>query len=156
MGVWSTIKGWLNIGGVKVTMSVPDQRLIVGPGTLEGTATLTAKETKEVLKVLVQIVHSKTRKKDGEEQTETFVLGEQELSSAFTLEGGQSKEFPFAVGYHVDEQVKHMGGMLGMAGKMASLASGGKDEFSVTVSTDVKGTVLDPSATVSLKVAPKK
>ncbi|MEX0716699.1 MAG: hypothetical protein WD066_08935 [Planctomycetaceae bacterium] len=154
MGLWSTIKGWLNIGGVKVKIEDAPSIIHVGFNQIAGKAVFTSKSDKEVLSVKCQVVYEHKFKKNDEEKTETTTLGELCLEG-FSLKADETRELPFTVDYHLEEKLAHMGGVMGAVGKLGAFASGSKDSYSLVVSCDVKGTVLDPSATLDLKVGKK-
>lgn len=156
MGVWGKIKGWLNIGGVKVKVEDVEPSIFVGNNTMTGKAVLTAKDAKEVLSIKCKVVHERTEKVDGEEETETTILGQEDFLEGFQMAAGETKEIPFSVEYHLEEKMKHMGGVAGAVGKLGSFAMGKKDAYSLIVECDVKGTVLDPSDQVDLKVKKKE
>jgi hypothetical protein len=154
MGFWTTIKGWLNIGGIKVKIDEVEPTIHVGLNQIAGKAVLTSKSDKEVLSVTCKVVYEHKYKKDDEEKTETTTLGEERLEG-FSLKAGETRELPFAIDYHLDEKLQHSGGVMGAIGKFGAFASGSKDVYSLVVSCKVKGTVLSPSATLNLKVGNK-
>lgn len=99
----------------------------------------------------------RTQKKDGDEEiTETDELGEIAFEEGFSIKGGETKEIDFEVNYLLDEKMANMGGVAGAVGKLGSFAMGKSDSYSLVASCDVKGTVLDPSATEELKVGKKE
>ncbi len=151
MGLWSTIKGWLNIGGVKVKIEDVEPTIHLGANQIAGRAVLTSKGDKDVVNVTCKVVYERKYKKDGEERTETTTLGETCLEG-FSLKAGETRQIPFAVDYQLDEQLQHKAGMMGAVGKLGAFASGSKDFYSLVVACKVKGTVLAPSAKVKLNV----
>lgn len=152
MGFLDTVKGWFNIGGVKVTLQDVDPVIHVGMNEIQGKAVLVSKSDKEVLSVNAAVIHEHKFKKDGEEKTESHTLGEEKLSDGFMIKAGETREFEFRCVYHIKESMQHMGGVAGAVGKLGGFAMGKSDTYSLVVSCDVKGTVLDPSASETLKI----
>jgi len=155
MGFLDTVKGWLNIGGVKIKIEEMDPILYTGEHYVSGKFFLTAKNDKEVLSVTCSVIHEHSYKEDDEDQTDRNVVGEEKITEGFVLKAGETKEMEFLVGTHLDETIKDMGGVIGGVGKLASFASGKSDRYFAEVKVDVKGTVLDPSAEFALKVQPR-
>jgi hypothetical protein len=153
MGFLDKIKGWLNIGGVKVRIDGVEPKIAVGHNTLSGKALLTSKTDKDVLGIVCKVVNEQTRKDDGEEATEEFIVGERNFPEPFAIKAGETREIDFSIDYFIDQQLKHKGGVMGAVGKLGAFASGEKDSYSLVVECDVKGTVLDPSARVDLKLS---
>ena len=90
MGFLDTIKGWFNIGGVKV-------KLIEVPGTvsktgndLAGKVELTSKSDKHVLKMTYQLVEEHTTGRGDDAETKTDVLGENVIDEEFDIAAGES------------------------------------------------------------------
>lgn len=155
MGLWSTIKGWFS-SGVKVRLEDVPDAIHVGTNTIGGRATLAAKADKQVLKVVAKVVHVRKYKKDDEDREETKVLGEQRLADTFDIKADEERVFDFVITYHLDETLADMGGMLGAAGKIGNFFKGDENAYSVIVEADVKGTILDPSASHDVKVKKKE
>ena len=80
MGLWNSIKGWLNIGGVKVKLEGVPQTLPKPSGEVSGKVHLATKDAKHVLKMVYQLVEEKTSGRGDDEKTEEFVLGETVVS----------------------------------------------------------------------------
>lgn len=153
MGFFGKIKGWLNIGGVKVHLDGVPGQIETGAHTLSGKAVLTAKDDREVLSVTGQLINERTFKEDGEEQTEVDTLGSWAYPEGFEMKAGETKEIEFSIDYVLEEKLRNKGGLGGAVGKLGSFAMGNKDSYSVVIECDVKGTMLDPSDSKQLKVA---
>lgn len=152
MGFISTIKGWLNIGGVSVKLEGVDPKISTGQHEISGKAILTTKSDKQVLSVTCQVVNEHTYKKDDEKKTDTHVLGEQQFREGFEMKTGETREIPFTISYFLKEKMRHAGGALGGMAKLGAMAMGDSDSYALVVTCDVKGTPLDPSAKVELKL----
>jgi tetratricopeptide (TPR) repeat protein len=151
MGFLDTVKGWLNIGGVRVKIEGVNPQISTGRNQISGQAILTSKSDRHVLSVNCQVVNEHTSKPGGESETSTLVLGEQVIGAGFDIKAGETREIPFTVTYFLQEKMRHAGGALGMAGKLGAMVKGEKDSYSLAVACDVKGTVNDPSARIPLK-----
>lgn len=153
MGFMDTVKGWFNIGGVKVRLDGVEPTIRTGAHQLPGKAILTAKNDKQVLSVTCKVINEQKYKEDGEEKTKTVTLGEQLFAEGFEIKAGETKEIDFVIDYQLKEELAHKGGMLGAVGKLGAFAAGSSSSYSVVAECDVKGTMMDPSASESLKVA---
>jgi hypothetical protein len=153
MGFLDTVKGWLNIGGVSVRVEGVEPAIRTGQQEISGTAILTTKSDKQVLSVACQVVNEHTYKKDGESKTDTHILGEQQFRDGFEIKSGETREIPFTITFFVKEKLRNVGGALGGVAKLGAFAMGDSDSYSLVVNCDVKGTALDPSAKVELKLA---
>lgn len=151
MGFMDTVKGWFNIGGVKV-------KLDVGPtvsrtGTeLPGKVTLTSKGEKHVLKLTYKLVEEITTGRGDDEETKEVVLGQSMLSEEFDMTTGETKTLDFNINYAIQERLADKKGALGAVGKLGAFASAQKIKYYVVAECDVKGTALDPSDKKEIKV----
>jgi hypothetical protein len=152
MGFLDTVKGWFNIGGVSVKVEGVDPQISTGQHDLKGRAILTSKSDKQVLSVSCQVINEHTYKKDGESKTDKLVVGEQQFRDGFEMKTGETREIPFTVSYFLKEKMRHTGGALGTVAKLGAFAMGDSDSYSLIVTCDVKGTALDPSARIPLKL----
>src|SRR5262245_49707786 len=75
MGLWDTIKGWLNIGGVKVLLWKYTEPLPRSRPVLTGAVLIKSKSNKTVLGLDVQLVEEFTSGKGEDRHTQTTVLG---------------------------------------------------------------------------------
>ena len=151
MGFMDTVKGWFNIGGVSVKIEGVQPTLYVGNNTLTGKAILAAKSDKEVLSVTCSITNEHKEKENGEEVVKNHTLDERKLGG-FQMKAGETREVEFELQCHIDEKLQHQSGMMGALGKLGAMATGSSDSYKLQVNVDVKGVVLDPSATVDLKI----
>lgn len=151
MGFMDTVKGWFNIGGVKVKIEGVQPTIYVGNNNLAGKAILTAKTDKEVLSVTCTIMNEHKEKENGEEVVKNRTLDEKKLNG-FQMKAGETREVEFELQCHIDEQLQHQSGMMGALGKLGAMATGTSDSYQLLVNVDVKGVVLDPSDSVDLKV----
>lgn len=152
MGFLDTVKGWLNIGGVSVTIASVNPQIRRGRNELSGKAVLTSGAAKQVLGVRCQVVNVRTYKKDGESKTDTRVLGERQFGESFEMKSGETREMPFSVSYFLKEHTQNVGSPVGTTSIVGALPLGRSDTYALIVSCDVKGTPLDPSARVKLKL----
>jgi hypothetical protein len=160
MGLWSTLKGWLNIGGVQVLLEKYTDPLKRSEPVLKGAVLLKAKSPKTVNKVEVKFIEEFTHKKDGEQKTDTTVLGrfcfpehDKGIGYPIALVPGENKEQPFTVNVSLSNRLQDFGGVLGAVGKFAAFASSEKVEYFLVASASVKGAAFDTSHKVKMKIA---
>ncbi len=152
MGFLGTIKGWFNIGGVKVKLKDVPSQISKAGGTLNGHVTLTSKGEKHVLKVQYKLIEEKTTGRGDDEETEELVLGQSICNDSFDIKTGEDKTLDFAFDFELKERLADSGGMLGAVGKLGAFASGQKLKYFLVAECDVKGTAFDPSDRVELSV----
>lgn len=146
MGFLDTIKGWFNIGGVKVKLLEVPSQISKSGNEFEGKVELTAKSDKHVLKLTYKLVEAHTTGRGDDAKTKETVLGELVADEEFDIKGGESKVLDFQVAYAIPERIRDKGGLLGGAAKLGAFAGGDKLEYQIVAVCDVKGTALDPSA----------
>lgn len=150
MGIFSKIKGWLNIGGVSVKLEGINPEVYAGMVLLEGKVCISSKSDREVLSVTRQIVQEcRYQDEDDETQTEIEVLGESDPVEPFTIAAGETRELEFEVLGNIDAALEHRKGAIGALGK---LMGDGSNSWYAYVKVDVKGTALDPKDKIKLKV----
>jgi hypothetical protein len=152
MGLWTTIKGWLNIGGVKVELrDVPTQISKAG-NTITGKVILTTKSDKQVQKVLYKFLRRRTSGRGNEKKTDDTVLAQNTVNEAFELKPGDHKEMDLRIDYSLAQELKDQGGVLGGIGKFGAFAAGEKDEYFVVAEASVKGAAFNPSASQKVSI----
>ncbi len=171
MGLWSTIKGWFNVGGVSVRIMGVENPFPRDDTVMKGKFELSTKTDKTILSTSVEFYVETTTGKGEEKETEKSVLGEQStedyavnLDYPFELAAGETRELSFLI-IDVDcegtlGRMAKKGGVLGAVGKVGMLANkltAEKDatiKYYVEVTADVKGTPFDPSDKVEIQVVP--
>lgn len=146
MGLLDTIKGWFNIGGVKVRLAEAPSQLSKSGNEFTEKVELTSKSDKYVLKLTYQLVEAHTTGRDDDEKTKETVLGEMVVDEEFDIKAGETKALDFQVAYAIPERMRDKGGVLGAAAKFGAMAGAEKLEYEIVAVCDVKGTALDPSA----------
>ncbi len=152
MGMWSTIKGWFNIGGVKVKIQDLVPRVSRSANTLNAKVSLTTKTDKQILKVKYVFMWRKTTGKDAEQKTEQQIYGQSSLDAPFELKAGETKVLDLRIDYVIPPRLQDQGGVLGAVGKLGAFAAHEKDEYLVTAQASVKGTPIGPSDTVRVQI----
>lgn len=153
MGFMDTVKGWFNIGGVKVRIDLPSNTIARNGHHIDGKVNLMAKNDKQVLKLTYKLIQEITTGSGDKKETKENILGELRVAEAFDIKAGENKVLDFQLGYSIPETLKDKGGMLGAVGKFGAFAAGEKVAYYVTADCDVKGTALDPSDKVKVVVA---
>lgn len=152
MSFLDTIKGWLNIGGVKVKLQGVGPTVSKTGNTLTGSVILTSKSDKHIMGLRYRFFLKKTTGRGNEKETKEFTLGESRTLEEFDLKTGESKTIEFIITYGIEKTLKDMGGVLGGIGKLASFASAEKFEYFVTAEASVKGAAFSPSDRVPITV----
>jgi hypothetical protein len=163
MGLWSTIKGWLNIGGVKVLLWKYSEPLSKANPVITGSVLLKSKGDKTVTTLEVKVIEEHTTTEgsgeDKEKETETTVLGsckfpdlEPGIGYPLELKAGQDKDQPFTLRVAMPDRLQTRSGVLGGVGKLAAFASGEKVEYFLVASASVKGAAFATTDKKKLKI----
>jgi hypothetical protein len=160
MGLLQKVKGWLNIGGVKVLLWKYSEPLKRSNPVITGAVLLKAKSPKTVLSVEVKFIEEFTHGKDDERKTDTKVLGSYKvpehgagLGYPLEMKPGEDREEPFTVHVTMTDRLQNRGGMLGAIGKLGAFAASEKLEYFLVATADVKGTPFDPTHKVKMTIA---
>ena len=162
MGLLSTIKGWLNIGGVKVLLWKYTEPLSRSNPVITGAVLLKTKSPKSVMGLEVKVIEEVTEEEeDGEKKkvTTTNVLGSFKfpehdggLGYPLDLAPGQDKEQPFTVNVDLPDRLRDRKGVLGGLGKIAAFGSGEKIAYFLVAEAKVKGAAFNTTAKEKLKL----
>jgi sporulation-control protein spo0M len=152
MGLWSTIKGWLNIGGVKVTIEGLNNVISKDENVIKATVNLTTKSEKHVDRVEYKFLLKKTTGSGEERKTKETVIAQHVLTEQFDLKPGETKTLDMELHYSLAKTLADMGGVLGGIGKAAKFLSSDKEEFFVVAQADVKGAAISASHWVPVTV----
>jgi len=163
MGLWSTIKGWLNIGGVKVKLEGCPDTLSKSNPTMSGKVQLQTKSDKTILGLEVKVIEEfTTTEGSGDSKrsvTKTSVLGSvkfpgNQAGIGFPLElkNGDSKEQTFTFSFALNDRLQNWGGVMGGLGKAMSFMGGDKLEYYLVAEASVKGAAFATSDRKKLKV----
>ncbi len=156
MGLWDTIKGWLNIGGVKVLLWKYKEPLSRSDPVISGAVLLKSKSPKTVLSLEVRVVEEYTTGKAEERVTDTLVLGSFHASALgypLELQAGEDKEEPFSFSVAFPERMQDAGGVVGTFGKVSAFMSQDQAVYYLIAEASVKGVSFCPSHKVKLKIA---
>jgi hypothetical protein len=148
MGMWDTVKGWFNIGGVTVKIQDLKPQVSRSSNTINAKVSLTTKTDKQVLKVKYLFLWKKTTGTGAEQKTEQQVFGTSALDAPFELKAGETKVLDLKIDYVMPKRMQDMGGVLGAMGKFGAFAAHEKDEYLVTAEASVKGAAFGASDTV--------
>ena len=165
MGLLAKIKGWLNIGGVKVLLWKYSEPLSRANPVITGAALLKSKSPKTVKRLEIKVIEELTTTEgEGEEkrkETKTTVMGsakfpDQDPGIGYPLElqPGADREQPFTVHVAMTERLQNYGGVLGGVGKLAAFASGEKLEYFLVAEASVQGAAFATTDKQKLKVGP--
>src|SRR5262249_43728324 len=90
MGLFSTIKNWLNIGGVKVKMEGVNQMVSKSGSQITGRLVLTSKNDKHVQKVDYNFYLEKTTGRGDDKETKEYVIGSSSHNQPFDIKAGEA------------------------------------------------------------------
>jgi SpoOM protein len=152
MGLWDKIKGWFNIGGVKVKLSEVSPTVSKKGNAITGKAILTSKSDKQVLGLDYKFNLRKTTGSGEEKKVKDIVIGEAHSTEAFEIKADETKTVDFTIPYSIEKTLADMGGVLGAIGKVGNFISGDKLEYTISVSASVKGAAFDTSDTMTVTV----
>jgi hypothetical protein len=159
MGLWGRIKGWLNIGGVKVLLWKYSEPLRRADPVITGAVLLKSKSPRTVLSLDIRLVEEHTYKKDDQTKTDTTVLGrfrfpENDPGLGYPLEmkPGEDREQSFTLRVATVERLRDKAGVLGATAKIGAFLSQDRVEHYLIAEADVQGTPLDPSHKVKMPI----
>ena len=159
MGLWQTIKGWLNIGGVQVLLWKYTEPLKRSDPVITGAILLKTKTPKTVRGVEITFIEEYTHGKDDQRKTDTMVLGRYKvpdqgpgLGYPLELQPDANKEEPFTIHVALTDRLQNRGGMLGAIGKFGAFAAQEKLEYFLVATADVQGAAFSPSHKVPMKI----
>lgn len=160
MGLWGKVKGWLNIGGVKVLLWKYSEPLRRSEPIITGAVLLKTKSPRTVLSVEIRLVEEHTYKKDEQTKTDTTVLGrfrfpdnDPGLGYPMEMKPGEDREQPFTLPVAMVDRLRDKGGILGATAKVGAFFSQDRVEHYLIAEADVQGTPLDPSHKVKMTLA---
>jgi hypothetical protein len=151
MGLMSTIKGWLNIGGVRVKVQGVKPLLPKTGSQITGKVVLTTKTDKEVKRMVYKLLLKRTSGRGEERKSKDHILAQSIQDQPFDLKTGETKTLDFTIPYALEQNLKDMGGVLGAIGKFGAFAANEKDEYFVVAECGVKGAAFSPSGSVTVK-----
>jgi hypothetical protein len=152
MGMWDTVKGWFNIGGVRVKIQDRKPQVSRSGNTINAKVSLTTKTDKQILKVKYIFLWKKTTGKGAEQKTEQQVFGTSTMDAPFELKAGETKVIDLRIDYTMPKRLQDMGGMLGAMGKLGAFATHEKDQYLVTAEASVKGAAFAASDTMQVSL----
>ena len=151
MSFWDTVKGWLNIGGVKVKFDGLNKTIRKSEFKINSKVNLTTKSDKTVNKMVYKFLLKKTTGTGDQKKTKEFVIA-QSIQPGFDLKANENKTLDMELTYNLEKSLADMGGVLGAIGKVGSFLSTDKEEYFVVAQADVKGEAVSPSDWVAVKV----
>lgn len=152
MSFFDTIKGWVNIGGVKVALQLDNKQIAYSGDEIAGSVELSSKGEKEILRLTYRFL---TRHITGTGQARTVldkIIAETVEEVPFKMTAGEIKTLRFAIPYVIPPEFFETGGVLGAVGKAGSLVANARRSWHVMVVCDVRGTALDPMSMVEVSL----
>ncbi len=152
MGLLDTVKGWLNIGGVKVKIEDLNQVIPKDGSKITARVNLMSKSDKTVTRVTYKFLLKKSTGRGQEKETKEYVIAQRADPGPFDLKAGDTKTLNLDLDYSLAKSLKDLGGVLGGIGKIAAFASAEKEEYLVVAQADVKGAAISPSDSVRVTI----
>jgi hypothetical protein len=152
VGFFDTIKGWMNIGGVKVKIQDLNPSVSKSANEIKAKVVLTSKGDKQVLGLTYKFMLRRTKGSGENKEVKEFTLGTSGSHEPFEIKAGETKTLDFTIPYGLEKTLADMGGVLGGIGKVAGFLSDEKLEYYVTAIASVKGAAFDPSDTAWVNV----
>lgn len=160
MGFLDKVKGWLNIGGPKVSITEVHQPVVGKSGTVTGQFEINTPREAKLLKCIQKFICVETTG-EGENKSETTnVIGEVTTDTPMDIRPNIRWTGPIHIPYDLTGTLDKMaakGGLMGALGKVGQFASGlgekGTREYFVEVTCDIQGTPFDPSDKISIEAS---
>ena len=165
MGLLSTIKGWLNIGGVKILLWKYTEPLSRTDLVIEGAVLFKSKSDKTVTSLEVKVVEEiTTTDGEGEDKTtekETNILGtvkfpihDPGLGYPLEVKAGVNQEQTFSLNVALTSHLQEYSVPTTKLGKLAALASkdSEKVEYYIVASAAIKGATFSTEDKHLLKI----
>ena len=160
MGFMDKVKGWLNIGGPKVSIVDIEQPIDGKAGAVKGRFSITTKRTAKVVGCTQTFYVIETTGRGEEKKEVRTVIAERKESAVMELQADSTTEGTIHIEYNTTGMLDNLadkGGMLGALGKVGKFASGmgekGIKDYFVEVACDVEGTPLDPADKMMVRAA---
>ncbi len=158
MGFMDKVKGFLNVGGPKVSITNVEQPILGKFGVVSGTVRVETKRPAKIVKLSQRFVLETTTGKGEEKKTERKIIAERDQELDIDLKDNEHIELMLHISYDSASLVERMaesGGVLGALGKAGQLAgkfgAKGLEDYYVEASVDVVGTPLDPSDRIPVR-----
>lgn len=152
MGLFDSVKGFLNIGGVTIKLQGVAGHVSKNETSIPGQLVLTTKSDKHVISIHYKFINEQSRGSGEDKETDEIIIGETFVKEPFDIKTGETKTLDFAIPFVWKARLKEKSGMLGAVGKLGAMAMSEKEKFYVVAEADVKGTPLDPSDKVMVQV----
>ncbi len=152
MSFFNAVKGWFNIGGVKITLQIENKQVPCSGDQIAGSVVLSSKGEKEILRLTYRFL---TRHITGTGQARTVVdkiIAETVEEVPFKMTAGETKTLQFAIPYVIPPEFYETGGVLGAVGRAGSLVANARRSWHVMAVCDVRGTLVDPMAMVEVRL----
>ena len=154
MGLWDTIKGWFNIGGVQVLLWKYSEPLSKANPVIDGAALIKSKSGKRVLSLEIKFVEEYTHQvgegDDKRSKTDTTVLGllkfpdhDPGIGYPLDLKPGDQQEQLFTLHVALTDRLQNAGGVLGGIGKVAGWMTSEKLEYYLIAEASVQGAAFN-------------
>ncbi len=149
----STLKNWLGIEGVKVSVEY-NEAFSIENQSFRGQVVLSSMTAQHVESVILKVEELYSRGWRKTKLTDKYTLGELKLNVDKRLDANETISIPFTIGYNAvkspidkmaDKNILNKG-----VSKIAKILKNVDSEYSILVVVKVKGVGLDPFIKVAL------
>jgi hypothetical protein len=158
MGLWSTIKGWFNRGGVRIAIVETEKTFCLTDPILTGTVRLSTSSRRRVKNVEVTFVLQRTTGRGEERRTEEEVIGRYSItellehSYPIEMKAGETRDEMFVI--HVDppDDLPDPDEEFGGSRRAALLLGSETREYYLVAKAEVENTPLPPTDRMTISV----
>jgi hypothetical protein len=154
MGLLDTVKGWFNIGGVKVDLPGFVPVVSRSGNVIKGRAGLTTESDKTVNQMVYRFTRQTTVK--GQEGNSKFDhFGQLDVGPAFEIKKGETKTFDFEIPYSLEGVAQDPTGRLGTAEYHAMLSdpkASPRVIYYISAVAQVQGAIYNRGKTVEVAI----
>lgn len=155
MAFFQKIKNKLGIGGIKVSIDMPEE-ISKEAGVAKGKFTLTTKSDQAVKTIKVNLVEKYTTGRGEDKITKEFIVGSQKFDESFAIKPSEHRVFEFDFTFEISKSSQdillEIGGELGKIGSLGKFANNKKSEFVLEVSIDVTSAPINPYEVIDVKL----
>lgn len=144
---FSKMKQLLGIGGVKITINIPED-VKKDSNTVSGVAIFTTKSDQKVNGIKIKCLEQYSVGRGENRSTTEYELGNLFINESFTIKEGDEKKVSFTLPFELieseNENLKQTGGISGALGSADSFLNNENSVYEVQVSATVEGTTFGP------------
>ena len=160
MSFWSKMKGWLNIGGVTLSILEVEQPITGKTGLIRGKLKISSKSGQKITQFTYRFLVDETKGKGAEKKATTTTIAETTEKVDREVKAGSAETVDFSLPYDMSsalEKLGQKGGFLGAVGQVGAFASKAMAEkgildYYVEIKCSVQGSALSAGSKVPVRV----